>query len=203
MEVMGAIVRLTLGIEHGLILRVQHRRQRAAGKREGAVEILRRDVVVGLAAQANAEAPGMRAFHDRSVVLQLVIVLRVESRPTFAPPSLNDCSTMDRRAGAVGDRLRGAAVVLEARFIHRAADQDGVGRLHCLVGELRMIAARSQVESADAVVPHVGVGNAVAEHQGVVLAELVVDARADVGVASGSDQHAGERLDAPASADSP
>jgi hypothetical protein len=83
--------------------------------------------------------------------------------------------------------LHGAAVILEAGFIDGMADHDGVGRLHGLVGELRMVAAGTQVEAADAVVLDIGVGDALAEHQGVVPADLIIDSRADVGIASGSD----------------
>ncbi len=62
MDAIGRQCHLALGIEHGLVLRIQHRLQRATGKREGSVEILRRNAVIGLSTQANAKTPGVRAL---------------------------------------------------------------------------------------------------------------------------------------------
>ena len=110
------------------------------------------------------------------------------------PPPLKDCSTRIAGTQAIGERLRGAAVKLEARLVDHRAEQHRVRRLHSLVGELRMVAARNQVEAADSVVAHVRMRNPVAEHQGIVRAELIIHPRADIGEPARRGEHAGERL---------
>ena len=55
-----------------------------------------------------------------------------------------------------------------------------------------MVAAGNQVEAADAGIADVRVRDAVAEHQGVVRAELIIDSRADVREPAGRCEDAGE-----------
>ena len=190
----GRQLRLAVRARHRPVLRIQDRRQRAAAKRESPVEVLRRNAVIRLTAQPHTESPRVPAFQHRAVILQFVTILRVERAPQRCAAAVERLQHQNRGTQRVGERLRRTAVKLEARLVDKRADQHRVRRLHCLVGELRMVAARNQVEAADPVVAHVRVRNAVAEHQRMVRTELIIHSRADVGEPARRGEDAGERL---------
>ena len=81
------------------------------------MQLLRRDAVVCLAAHPGAELPRVRAFHDRRVILEFEIILRVEGVPDLRAAAVKGPEYLDRGAGAVGDFLTGGAIELETRLI--------------------------------------------------------------------------------------
>src|ERR1039458_7932422 len=103
----------------------------------------------------------MWALHHGCVVLQLEVVLSVESAANGVSAASERLEHLDGGIGAVGDGLASAAVVLEVGFIDCVPNQEGLGSLHGLIGELRVVAAGDQVEAADAIVADVGVSDSI------------------------------------------
>ena len=92
----------------------------------------------------------MCASDHRRVVLQFEIILGVEGSAALRAAGVERPRHMNLRAEAVGDHLVGAAVVLEARFVDVCAQNGGFRDLHGLVGVLRVVTTRTQIEATDA-----------------------------------------------------
>src|SRR4029077_15066780 len=87
---------------------------------------------------------------------------------------------VDARQNEVGGLVVFLVVQLEPRLIdHLAVEDGGLGRLNRMIGIERVDAARGQVEITDALILNVVARITVAQGQGVVLAELIIQTRAD------------------------
>ena len=154
---------------------------RAKGERP--VKILRRDIVIVLAAQPNAEFPDVPAVRDGGVILQLVIIFRIERTPHLRPTLVERPQHLDLRRGTIGDTLLRAAEILKASLIDADYEDRGINGAYRLIGVLVVVTERKQIEAADARSLDVGARKRVAKNQRVGGVQLVIHARAHSRVA--------------------
>ena len=126
------------------------------------------------------------------IFCQLIVVLRVEAAARLRAAGVEGIQHQNCRRGAVGNLIVLDVEVLEARLVHRSRPQHrGVRDLDGVVLVESVVAARRQVEAADALVLHVVARESVADYQSIVLAQLIIHARADAQAPLRSQQHAG------------
>src|SRR5690348_3231072 len=120
----------------------------------------------------------MASARDRRVVLKLVVVLLVEGMANLRPAAGERTQYLDGRARVVRN-LRGVrAEKLKARLIHDARSQDRrLGNLRSMHIGVVVGTARDQVEAPHAGILNVAAVETIADCQGVIGVELVVNAR--------------------------
>ena len=142
------------------------------------------------------KAPGMRAPRDGGVVLELVAVLRIVGASDRRAAAVERCQDLDGGSGVVGDAEAVDAEELEPRFVDDSrAENRGLRDLRGVADVPRMVAARDQVEAPDAGVAHVGAQELVTPREGVVGAQLIIQARADGDAALRNAKDVRERID--------
>ncbi len=119
----------------------------------------------------------MRALGNRSVVLQLVVILRVEGAPQLRSAFVESSQHLDLRFLARGDPLLRAAEILEARLVDARSEYRRVRHLHRLVGVLVIVSARCQVEATNPGPVDIGVREGIAKYQSVRVIQLIIDPR--------------------------
>ena len=96
-------------------------------------------------------------------VLEFVVVLRVGTVAGRRAAAVEGAGDLNFRRDGRGIGLIRRAEILEARFIHGGAVDGGEDALHGVEDDLRVVAARNEIEAADAGVGNIGVGPEVAE----------------------------------------
>src|SRR6267378_6423669 len=136
-------------------------------------------------AQAASEFEKVCTQCQRRVVLQFVVVSVIRLRSAAASSAVKRTNYVDRRAGVQRSLVAVVAVVLKADLVHSFGPENlRVADLDRMFGGVRVVAGRRQREATDA---RIFLGIAVkltAGGERVVLANLVVEACANVGACS-------------------
>ena len=108
---------LTCGVPDPLIVRIQNRR-RATTKSECAFEVLRRDVVICLAAQPHAKSPTVPSVDHSHVILKLMIVLGIERMPRRGRATVERPEHLNRGPDGIRRYLVTRPEKLKACLVH-------------------------------------------------------------------------------------
>ena len=171
----GTVQGLAGRIHYGLVIGVQQRCL-ASAKREGPVVVQGRKAVDQLSPRPDAELHGMATMDHRGVVLELDTILSIERVPRLRAASVERSQDLDGGALEVGKDLAGVPAVLESRFIDHGAEHCGLSCLQSVVAARCTIAARKEIETADARVPYVTVRVLIANCERMIGTYLIVQA---------------------------